>query len=92
MRCKHDAICWRKESPTRTETSDWWYFGIWTMRLRHPFSHAMHADLRHVVAAHLSEQNNHPHLACTALTKAMIWPADAIVVATQNGGFSWHPV
>ena len=48
-----------------------------------------HAGLLHVVAAHLSEQNNHPDLARSALAAASgRGPAD-IVVADPREGFAW---
>jgi phosphoribosyl 1,2-cyclic phosphodiesterase len=50
---------------------------------------AAHAGLRHVVAAHLSEQNNHPTLARTALADACGASAGDIVVADPVHGFAW---
>ncbi|WP_428422964.1 MBL fold metallo-hydrolase [Methylibium sp.] len=48
-----------------------------------------HAGLRHVVAAHLSAQNNRPELAAAALAAALgAGPAD-IVVANASAGFAW---
>jgi phosphoribosyl 1,2-cyclic phosphodiesterase len=49
----------------------------------------IHAGMRHLVAAHLSEQNNRPHLARTALACASNAPVDEIVVADPAGGFGW---
>jgi hypothetical protein len=49
----------------------------------------VHPGLRHVVAAHLSEQNNRPEIARAALAQA--WgrrPAD-IRVADPLTGFDW---
>jgi len=48
----------------------------------------MHGGLRHLVAAHLSEQNNTPALARMALAKACGSPQD-IVVADPRLGFDW---
>jgi phosphoribosyl 1,2-cyclic phosphodiesterase len=45
--------------------------------------------LRHIVAAHLSEHNNLPELAVTALSAALQCAADRIVVATQAHGLDW---
>jgi phosphoribosyl 1,2-cyclic phosphodiesterase len=45
--------------------------------------------LRHVVAAHLSQQNNLPHLAQAALAGVLGASAIEVVVATQDGGFDW---
>ena len=46
--------------------------------------------LQHVVAAHLSLQNNTPELARAALAAAMGCDAEWICVATQETGFSWR--
>lgn len=49
----------------------------------------LHDGLRHVVAAHLSEQNNSPELACAALSHALGTDCNDIVVADQRLGFAW---
>jgi phosphoribosyl 1,2-cyclic phosphodiesterase len=46
--------------------------------------------LRHVVAAHLSEENNRPALARTALAAALACDADWIGVADQAAGCDWR--
>jgi phosphoribosyl 1,2-cyclic phosphodiesterase len=48
------------------------------------------AALRHVVAAHLSERNNRPHLAKEALARALGCAEDWIGVASQEGGIGWR--
>ncbi len=48
------------------------------------------ASLRHVVAAHLSEENNNPALAQAALSAALGCRQDWIGVATQDEGFAWR--
>ena len=48
--------------------------------------------LRHVVAAHLSEENNTPALARTALAEALGCDAEWIGVASQATGFDWREV
>ncbi|SAK80726.1 beta-lactamase domain-containing protein [Caballeronia fortuita] len=45
--------------------------------------------LRHLVAAHLSQQNNLPHLAQAALASVLGASALDVVVATQAEGFDW---
>ncbi|KXV16376.1 MBL fold metallo-hydrolase [Caballeronia megalochromosomata] len=45
--------------------------------------------LRHLVAAHLSQQNNLPHLAQAALAAVLGASAVEVVVATQAEGFDW---
>jgi phosphoribosyl 1,2-cyclic phosphodiesterase len=46
--------------------------------------------LQHVVAAHLSERNNHPALARTALAGALGCSEDWVGVASQSEGFAWR--
>jgi phosphoribosyl 1,2-cyclic phosphodiesterase len=48
--------------------------------------------LRHVVAAHLSEENNTPKLACAALAQALGCTKDWIGVANQTDGFTWREI
>lgn len=49
----------------------------------------LHAGLRHLVAAHLSEQNNRPELARAALAAACGSSGDDIVVADPADGCGW---
>jgi hypothetical protein len=46
--------------------------------------------LRHLIAAHLSQQNNTPALARAALARGMNCGEDWIGVATQAEGFAWR--
>ena len=48
--------------------------------------------LQHVIAAHLSEQNNTPELARAALAGALNCEAGWIGVATQEEGFGWRQI
>lgn len=71
-------------------------------RIAGPFGHLANAAaaallaaidrsrLRHVIAAHLSAQNNRPQLACAALAGALGCGPDAIGVADQATGFAWR--
>jgi phosphoribosyl 1,2-cyclic phosphodiesterase len=52
-------------------------------------SDAYHAGLQHLVAAHLSERNNHPDLAREALAHACGGQPHDIVVADPRAGFDW---
>jgi phosphoribosyl 1,2-cyclic phosphodiesterase len=45
--------------------------------------------LKHVVAAHLSQQNNAPELARSALAAVLGAAADDVVAASQDDGFAW---
>lgn len=46
--------------------------------------------LQHVVAAHLSEQNNHPERVIRALASALNCTNDWIGIASQDEGFGWR--
>lgn len=46
--------------------------------------------LRHVVAAHLSEENNSPALAQAALSAVLGCDRDWVGIATQEDGFAWR--
>ena len=49
----------------------------------------LHGGLRHLVAAHLSEQNNTPALACAALAHVLGSAPRDIVVADPSRGCGW---
>ena len=49
----------------------------------------LHSGLRHLVAAHLSAQNNRPDLARAALAQACGALPNEIVVADPALGFGW---
>ena len=51
-----------------------------------------HPGLGTVVAAHLSQQNNRPELARTALAEALERAVDDIAVADQVHGTEWFTV
>jgi phosphoribosyl 1,2-cyclic phosphodiesterase len=46
--------------------------------------------LKHVIGAHLSQQNNRPDIALNALAAAMGCSPDWISLATQDDGFDWR--
>lgn len=48
--------------------------------------------LQHIVAAHLSEKNNHPSLAQRALSQVLNCEAEWIGVAEQEAGFAWRRI
>lgn len=55
----------------------------------HILAQCLHAGLRHLVAAHLSEQNNRPELARAALAAACGAAQHEVVVADPLRGFDW---
>jgi len=71
-------------------------------RIGGPFGHLANAQaerllaaldrsrLKHVVAAHLSEQNNRPGLACAALARALGCAEHWVGIASQDEGFGWR--
>jgi phosphoribosyl 1,2-cyclic phosphodiesterase len=50
------------------------------------------SKLQHIVAAHLSEKNNSPSLATTALSEALNCEQDWIGIADQLSGFEWREI
>jgi phosphoribosyl 1,2-cyclic phosphodiesterase len=48
------------------------------------------SKLQHIVAAHLSQQNNTPAKARTALAAALCCAPDWIGIADQAAGFGWR--
>ena len=48
--------------------------------------------LQHMVAAHLSQTNNHPDLARSALAAVLSCTPDWIAVAEQDGGLDWRQI
>jgi phosphoribosyl 1,2-cyclic phosphodiesterase len=49
-----------------------------------------HSRLKHLIAAHLSKQNNRPDLAAQALASVLGCNADWIGIASQEIGFAWR--
>ena len=48
------------------------------------------SGLRHLVAAHISQENNTPQLACRALAQAGGYAEDWVCAASQDEGFPWR--
>ena len=71
-------------------------------RIAGPFGHLDNEDsarllsaldcsrLKHIVAAHLSQQNNRPQLARAVLARALNCDESWIGLATQDDGFAWR--
>ena len=55
-------------------------------------SAVLHSSLKHVVAAHLSQQNNLPELVKSSLAKALSCSANDIIIASQTDGCPWLSV
>ena len=52
----------------------------------------LHSGLKHVVAAHLSQQNNLPELVRNSMSTALLCGVDDIIIATQDTGCPWLDV
>ena len=73
-------------------------------RIGGPFGHLDNRDserllagldrskLKHVIGAHLSQQNNKPALARAALARAMGCAEDWIGIADKDDGFAWRSI
>lgn len=48
------------------------------------------SQLQHVVATHISEQNNKVEFALDAICRALEWRQDQVIVANQKQGFDWR--
>jgi DNA polymerase III epsilon subunit-like protein len=46
--------------------------------------------LKHLIGAHLSQQNNKPELARRALARALACDESWVSLATQDDGFDWR--
>jgi hypothetical protein len=55
-------------------------------------ANVMHAGLQHVLAAHLSSQNNTPELARDALAAVLGCRAEWVGLADQELGFDWRDI
>jgi phosphoribosyl 1,2-cyclic phosphodiesterase len=94
LECNHDLdLLWDSGYPQRLKE-----------RIAGKFGHLANATaaqllstidcsrLKHLVAAHLSKQNNTPELASAALAQALNCGREWIGVATQCDGFDWRQV
>jgi len=92
LECNHDAgMLWGGGYPKWLKE-----------RIGGPFGHLANAQaetllaaldrsrLKHVIGAHLSEQNNRPELARAALARALGCREDWVALATQDEGFGWR--
>lgn len=50
------------------------------------------SSLQHIVAAHLSEENNHPELAQEAFAAALNTSRNEILIAKQREGLAWREI
>jgi len=92
LECNHDlGLLWAGDYPRWLK-----------QRIAGPFGHLDNAAserllaaldrsrLRHVISAHLSQQNNRPELARAALARALGCEESWVGIATQEDGFGWR--
>ena len=92
LECNHDlGMLWAGDYPKWLK-----------QRIAGPFGHLDNAAserllaaldrsrLRHVISAHLSQQNNRPELARGALARALGCEESWVGIATQEDGFGWR--
>lgn len=94
LECNHDsALLAASAYPAFLKTRVGGDFGHLSNRAAAAIASAVqHGRLKHLVAAHLSQQNNRPELARQALCEALDCSADEVVVATPHDGTPWLQV
>jgi phosphoribosyl 1,2-cyclic phosphodiesterase len=91
LECNHDeSMLWQGRYPPSLKKRVGGQFGhLSNTQAAEILAAAKSERLHTVIAAHLSEENNHPSLATSALATVMGWPTTAIKVATQEHGLHW---
>ncbi len=92
LECNHDVdMIWGGDYPKWLKERITGPFGHLSNRQAEQLLGALdRSRLKHVFAAHLSQQNNRPELAREALARAMGCAADWIGLSTQEEGFGWR--
>ena len=92
LECNHDIdMIWGGDYPKWLKERITGPFGHLSNRQAEQLLAALdRSRLKHVLAAHLSHQNNRPELAREALARAMGCTADWIGLSTQEEGFAWR--
>ncbi|MGH8674013.1 MAG: MBL fold metallo-hydrolase [Burkholderiales bacterium] len=92
LECNHDLdMLWRSDYPRWLKQRIASPFGhLDNVASRRLLSALDRSRLQHVIAAHLSQQNNRPALARMALAQALACDESWIGVATQQEGFGWR--
>ena len=92
LECNHDAdMIWGGDYPKWLKERITGPFGHLSNRQAEQLLGAVdRSRLQHVLAAHLSQQNNRPDLAREALARAMGCAPDWIGLSTQEEGFAWR--
>jgi phosphoribosyl 1,2-cyclic phosphodiesterase len=92
LECNHDVdMIWGGDYPKWLKARITGPFGHLSNRQAELLLGALdRSRLKHVFAAHLSQQNNRPELAREALARAMGCAPDWIGLSTQEDGFAWR--
>jgi phosphoribosyl 1,2-cyclic phosphodiesterase len=92
LECNHDVdMIWGGDYPKWLKERITGPFGHLSNRQAEQLLGALdRSRLKHVFAAHLSQQNNRPELAREALARAMGCAAEWIGLSTQEDGFAWR--
>ena len=94
LECNHDHdLLWESGYPQRLKERIAGKFGhLSNATAAQLLSSIDCSKLKHLVAAHLSKQNNTPELASAALAQALNCEREWIGVATQQEGFGWRDI
>ncbi|MET0581990.1 MAG: hypothetical protein ABWZ08_08460, partial [Pseudoxanthomonas sp.] len=94
LECNHDLDLLRASSypPRLRERISGRYGHLDNAAAATLLSRLDNSSLQHLVAAHLSQENNRPDLARAALAAVIGCDADWIAVADQAGGLDWRQV
>ncbi len=94
LECNHDLdLLWNGNYPPHLKQRIAGKFGhLDNATAAHLITAIDCSRLKHLIAAHLSQQNNTPDLASAALAQALNCEREWIGVATQSDGFDWRQV
>ena len=94
LECNHDAEMLRASSyPQRLRERIAGRFGhLDNVAAAELLRSLDNGKLKHLVAAHLSKENNRPDLARAALSAAMNCAPEWIAIADQDEGFAWRQI
>lgn len=92
LECNHDAVLLREGSypPALKHRIGGQWGHLDNAAAAFLLSSVNSSNLRHIVAAHLSEENNSPRLARAALASVLGCEDEWVGIATQGEGFSWR--
>ena len=91
LECNHDAdlLAASVYPPFLKQRIGGHYGHLANSQAAHIAGAVMHSSLKHVVAAHLSQQNNLPELVKSSLAQALSCSVNDIIVTSQTDGCPW---